>query len=86
MSRPLIALLLLTAVTSRSFGADVPIPTAPAVDARSYLVVDYHTGKTVAALNPDARMEPASLTKLMTAYIVFQKLAAGALKLNSPCW
>ena len=84
MSRPLLALLLLTALTSRSFGADVPIPTPPAVDARSYLVVDYRTGKTLAALNPDARMEPASLTKLMTAYIVFQKLAAGALKLNEP--
>ena len=84
MSRPLLALLLLTALASRSFGADVPIPTPPAVDARSYLVVDYHTDKTLAALNPDARMEPASLTKLMTAYIVFQKLAAGALKLNEP--
>ena len=32
--------------------------------------------------NADARMEPASLTKLMTAYIVFQKLAAGKLKLE----
>src|ERR1700734_1308367 len=84
MSRPLLALLLLTALNFRSFGAEVPIPTPPAVDARSYLVVDYHTGKALAALNPDARMEPASLTKLMTAYIVFQKLAAGALKLDEP--
>src|SRR5580658_8495689 len=84
MSRPLLALLLLTALNFRSFGADVPIPTPPAVDARSYLVVDFRTDKTLAALNPDARMEPASLTKLMTAYIVFQKLAAGALKLEEP--
>ena len=84
MSRPLLAFLLLIALTARCLGADVPIPTPPAVDARSYLVVDYRTGKTLAALNPDARMEPASLTKLMTAYIVFQKLAAGALKLSDP--
>src|SRR5580658_9681920 len=84
MSRPLLALLLLTALNVPSFGADVPIPTPPSVDARSYLVVDYRTDKSVAALNPDARMEPASLTKLMTAYIVFQKLAAGALKLEEP--
>src|SRR5271156_5503818 len=84
MSRPLLALLLLIALTARSFGADVPIPTPPAVDARSFLVVDYRTDKPLAALNPDARMEPASLTKLMTAYIVFQKLAAGALKLDEP--
>src|SRR6202142_3766593 len=84
MSRPLPALLLLIALTARSFGADVPIPTPPAVDARSYLVVDYRTDKTLAALNPDARMEPASLTKLMTAYIVFQKLAGGAPKVDEP--
>ncbi len=84
MSRPLLTLLLLIALNFRSFGAEVPIPTPPAVDARSYLVVDYRTDKTLAASNPDARMEPASLTKLMTAYIVFQKLAAGGLKLNEP--
>jgi D-alanyl-D-alanine carboxypeptidase (penicillin-binding protein 5/6) len=58
------------------------IPTAPQVDARSYIVVDYRTGKILAAKDAVARAEPASLTKLMTAYIVFQKLAAGALKLD----
>ncbi len=84
MSRPLFALLIVIALAPVSFGADVPIPTPPSVDARSYIVVDYHTDKTLAALNPDARMEPASLTKLMTAYIVFQELAAGKLKLNEP--
>jgi D-alanyl-D-alanine carboxypeptidase (penicillin-binding protein 5/6) len=84
MSRPVLALLFLTALVPLSFGADIPIPTPPSVDARSYIVVDYHTDKTLAALNPDARMEPASLTKLMTAYIVFEELAAGKLKLNEP--
>jgi D-alanyl-D-alanine carboxypeptidase (penicillin-binding protein 5/6) len=64
--------------------ATVHIPTAPQVDARSYLVVDYRTDKTLAAKDPEARMEPASLTKLMTAYIVFGELAAGKLKLDQP--
>jgi D-alanyl-D-alanine carboxypeptidase (penicillin-binding protein 5/6) len=59
-----------------------PIPTAPQVDARAYIVVDYHTDKILAAKDATARMEPASLTKLMTAYIVFQELAAGKLKLD----
>src|SRR5271165_4017557 len=62
--------------------AAVHIPTAPQVDARSYILVDYRTDKTLAAQNAEARMEPASLTKLMTAYIVFQELAAGKLKLD----
>lgn len=64
--------------------ATVHIPTAPQVDARSYIVVDYRTDKTLAAKDPEARMEPASLTKLMTAYIVFGELAAGKLKLEQP--
>jgi D-alanyl-D-alanine carboxypeptidase (penicillin-binding protein 5/6) len=64
--------------------ADVPIPTAPTVDARAYIVVDYRTGKVLASQEAVARLEPASLTKLMTAYIVFQELAAGKLKLDEP--
>jgi serine-type D-Ala-D-Ala carboxypeptidase (penicillin-binding protein 5/6) len=60
----------------------VPIPGAPQVDARSYILVDYQTDKVLAANEATARMEPASLTKLMTAYIVFQELAAGKLKLE----
>ena len=62
----------------------VPIPSAPEVDARSYILVDYRTDKILAAKDATARMEPASLTKLMTAYIVFQELAAGKLKLQDP--
>jgi D-alanyl-D-alanine carboxypeptidase (penicillin-binding protein 5/6) len=80
--RSLAVLLVLAALSPLSFGVDIPIPTPPTVDARSYVVVDYHTTKTLAALDADARMEPASLTKLMTAYIVFQELAAGRLKLQ----
>ena len=62
--------------------ASMSIPTAPQVDARSYIVVDYRTDKILAAKDAVARVEPASLTKLMTAYIVFQELAAGKLKLD----
>jgi len=58
------------------------IPGAPQVDARSYILIDYQTGKVLAANNPAERMEPASLTKLMTAYIVFHELSIGKLKLE----
>jgi serine-type D-Ala-D-Ala carboxypeptidase (penicillin-binding protein 5/6) len=84
MLRSLLSLLLLTALSPLCFGAETPIPSAPTVDAPAYVVVDYRTGKTLAAQDPDARMEPASLTKLMTSYIVFQELAAGRLKLSEP--
>jgi serine-type D-Ala-D-Ala carboxypeptidase (penicillin-binding protein 5/6) len=84
MLRPLFGLVLLLALSPISIAADTPIPTAPSVDAKSYIVVDYRTDKILAAQDAVARMEPASLTKLMTAYIVFQELAAGKLKLDEP--
>src|SRR3984885_6118332 len=58
------------------------IPPPPQLDARAYVLVDYRTDKILAAKDAVARVEPASLTKLMTAYIVFQELAAGKLKLD----
>jgi D-alanyl-D-alanine carboxypeptidase (penicillin-binding protein 5/6) len=83
MFRPLLSLVLLVAFAVPGV-ADTPIPTAPSVDARAYFVVDYRTGKVLAAHDPEVRLEPASLTKLMTAYIVFQELSQGKLKLNEP--
>jgi len=70
------------AETPAATTAPITIPTAPQVDARAYIVVDYRTDKILAAQDATARVEPASLTKLMTAYIVFQELAAGKLKLD----
>jgi D-alanyl-D-alanine carboxypeptidase (penicillin-binding protein 5/6) len=50
------------------------VPAPPPIDARGFLLIDAATGQTLAALNPEARMEPASITKLMTAYLVFKAL------------
>ncbi len=83
MHRSLSSLLLVSFAAFPVFAA-TPIPTAPAVDSRAYILVDYRTDKVLAAQDPDARMEPASLTKLMTAYIVFEQLATGKLKLDEP--
>jgi D-alanyl-D-alanine carboxypeptidase (penicillin-binding protein 5/6) len=58
------------------------IPAPPQVDARADILVDYQTGKVLAASNATERAEPASLTKLMTAYIVFHELKLGKLKLE----
>jgi len=50
------------------------VPQAPAVAAKSWLLLDFSTGQALAAHNPDERIEPASLTKLMTAYLAFSAL------------
>jgi serine-type D-Ala-D-Ala carboxypeptidase (penicillin-binding protein 5/6) len=62
--------------------AAMPIPRPPAVNARSYVLVDHFSGRTLAEYHADERSEPASLTKLMTAYVVFTALAEGRLKLT----
>jgi D-alanyl-D-alanine carboxypeptidase (penicillin-binding protein 5/6) len=46
----------------------VPVPKPPAVDARAYILVDFASGRVLAENRADERMEPASLTKVMTAY------------------
>ena len=53
---------------------------ALALAANAWVLVDHATGQVLAGKDPDARIEPASLTKLMTAYITFSKLKEGTLK------
>ncbi|OOF37724.1 D-alanyl-D-alanine carboxypeptidase family protein [Rodentibacter heidelbergensis] len=51
--------------------------TPPQVNAQTYILMDYHSGAVLAALNPDQRQYPASLTKMMTSYVVGQALKQG---------
>jgi D-alanyl-D-alanine carboxypeptidase (penicillin-binding protein 5/6) len=86
MSRSSTALLgLLTLVglstLEPALAAD-PIPAPPDVSARAYMLTDFQSGRILAQTHADERMEPASLTKLMTAYVVFTALKEGRLKLT----
>ncbi len=58
------------------------LPTPPALAARSWLLVEAASGQQLAAQAPDQRLEPASLTKLMTAYLAFSALKQGTIKLD----
>jgi serine-type D-Ala-D-Ala carboxypeptidase (penicillin-binding protein 5/6) len=58
-----------------------PVPPAPQIAAKGYLLVDFSTGSELAAVNADERLEPASLTKIMTAYVVYRALAEGRVNL-----
>ncbi|MEZ5500300.1 MAG: D-alanyl-D-alanine carboxypeptidase family protein [Steroidobacteraceae bacterium] len=62
--------------------AAMPVPKPPDIDARAYLLVDFHSGKVLADRDAAARMEPASITKLMTAYVVFEAIREGRLQLH----
>jgi D-alanyl-D-alanine carboxypeptidase (penicillin-binding protein 5/6) len=76
-------LLVACALAAPAF-AGTPIPQPPAVSARAYILTDYQSGRVLAADHADDRMEPASLTKLMTSYVVFKALKDGRLKLDDP--
>ena len=52
-------------------------PVAPQVDAKAYVLMDYNSGKILASANADERLDPASLTKIMSSYVVGQAIKAG---------
>ena len=59
-----------------------PVASPPRIAATGHLLMDFHSGKVLAENNADKRLEPASLTKIMTAYTVFKELEAGNIGLN----
>jgi D-alanyl-D-alanine carboxypeptidase (penicillin-binding protein 5/6) len=58
------------------------VPTPPTINADSYLLVDFDTGAVLVEHNADVQLPPASLTKLMTAYILAQEVELGRLNLG----
>ncbi len=80
----LTATLCLTIALCAQSLQSAPLPAAPQLSADSYLLFDHTSGKVIAAHEPDKRIEPASLTKMMTAYIVSEELARGSITLDEP--
>ncbi len=89
-SRPLIEMkivsfftcLLAILFSASSWAAPKPIPDPPTLSATSFFLVDFDSGRVLAEKNPDDHMEPASITKLMTAYLVDKAIAAGDITLD----
>lgn len=74
-------LFLLAALILPSF-AQSPAPIPPEIEARAYLLLDVTANQVLAAKNADQPIEPASLTKLMTAYVAFDALKTKKLSLE----
>jgi D-alanyl-D-alanine carboxypeptidase (penicillin-binding protein 5/6) len=79
-----IVLLVFLALACHAAHAQPPFtpPAAPVIAAKSWLLYDFDSGQTLAAKDPVERVEPASLTKLMTAYLVFSALAQKKIQLD----
>ena len=82
LARIMTGLLFFIMTGVAAIAAPVEIPQPPNIKARSYILIDYHSGQVLAELNPDQRIEPASITKMMVAYIVEAELTAGRIREN----
>ncbi len=74
--------ILAVVFSGSGWAAAKPIPDPPALNATSYFLVDFDSGRVLAEKDPDKHVEPASITKLMTAYLVDKAIADGDITLD----
>ena len=77
-----LSVILLMAFAVADAATTMPVPAPPIIGAKSFLLMDASTGTELASLEADKRLAPASLTKLMTAYVVFRALAEDRISLE----
>lgn len=77
--KPILAssIALSATFTSSVFSAPIVIPDAPQIAAKGYVLMDYHSGKVLAEKEMNTKLSPASLTKMMTSYVIGQELKRG---------
>ena len=63
-------------------GANIPVPAAPKLAASSWVLLDHGSNQILAEHNADKRIEPASITKVMSAYVVYQALVEGLISME----
>ncbi|HCG8132373.1 serine hydrolase [Vibrio parahaemolyticus] len=74
----LVSSVVLSATFAQSaFASPVVVPDAPQIAAKGYVLMDYHSGKVLAEKEMNTKLSPASLTKMMTSYVIGQELARG---------
>lgn len=71
-------------VVPRPVVPEAPVPPPPDVDGKSWVLMDYATGQILASKDPDTRLEPASITKIMTDYVVSAEVANGKVHMTDP--
>jgi D-alanyl-D-alanine carboxypeptidase (penicillin-binding protein 5/6) len=85
LTASLAALLPAIFLASAAQAADPnQVPPPPAIAARAYLLVDHNSGRALASLNENQKLDPASITKLMTAYAVFRSIKDKRIGLEDP--
>jgi len=78
----MICAILIIITASTTHAANIGAPPAPDIAARGYLLMDYNSSYVIASKKADERLEPASLTKMMTSYIILNELKSGKIGLH----
>jgi D-alanyl-D-alanine carboxypeptidase (penicillin-binding protein 5/6) len=89
-SQPAVAISAVQPMTSTGtatspqtvLNAPVMVPAPPKINAKAYVLMDVNSGKIIAQKNMGQRVSPASLTKMMTLYLISQALHTGTIKLD----
>ncbi|NID17282.1 D-alanyl-D-alanine carboxypeptidase family protein [Luteibacter yeojuensis] len=63
---------------------EAPVPPPPDVEGKSWVLMDYNTGQIIASKEPDMQVEPASITKVMTDYVVSAEIGNGKIHMTDP--
>ncbi|MEI6706624.1 MAG: D-alanyl-D-alanine carboxypeptidase family protein [Methylococcales bacterium] len=79
---PFLFFLFTAAFQVNAETAESLTPAAPTIAASAYILQDFHTGKVLAENNADAKLAPASLTKIMTVYVALKEISKGHLHLT----
>ena len=79
---PGVFFLLVLTTTVTAADTSIIVPSAPQVNARAYLLMDFQSGRILAEKNTSTPFAPASLTKIMTTYVVANEIAQGKFKLD----
>jgi len=81
---PLLAILILVTLCLPWLVSAAPVPAPPSIAASGHLLIDFDSGQVLSESNAEQPLEPASLTKIMTAYVVMRELKAGNVSLQDP--
>ncbi|SFW55169.1 D-alanyl-D-alanine carboxypeptidase family protein [Luteibacter sp. UNCMF366Tsu5.1] len=71
-------------VVPRPVVPEAPVPPPPDVEGKSWVLMDYNTGQIIASKDPDLQLEPASITKVMTDYVVSAEIGNGKIHMTDP--
>lgn len=80
--RKILGIILIVGLIPDLSFAQIAAPSPPQLAAKGYLLMDFKSGRVLASKSADKRLDPASITKLMTAYAVFRAIKSGQISLD----